>query len=187
MSTPGSESDHWWVRSATILSESWDFYENRLLEIKFYDVSLCQMSSLVIPDTLGSLHTCPDSLQDHWFWWFLVDFCVRRWGECFAPLSSAGWVPQVSYGQIVFKRRILDINYNDFWRTFQLCPPQVLNTTTNTETQPRFCQNLEISMRIDFLKSSFMKSSDIKYPPWWLLIPQEVSLRDHASKSIKSI
>ena len=35
------------------------FNEHRLLEIQFYDVSWCQMSSLVTPHTLGSLHTCP--------------------------------------------------------------------------------------------------------------------------------
>ena len=70
---------------------------------------------------------------------------------------------KVSYGQIVPKWRNLDSNPNDFRLRFQLCPPQVLNATTYAETQPRFCENLEIFMKSDFLKSSYMKSRGVKY------------------------
>ena len=72
----------------------------------------------------------------------------------------------VSYGQIVFKRRILDIDYDDFRRRFQLCPPQVLNQSAEGETLLRFSQNLGDLQNIVFLKSSFMKSCGVKCHPW---------------------
>ena len=44
-----------------------------LLQVKFYEISWCQLSSLVTPDTLGSLHTCPGSFSRSLtfddFWW----------------------------------------------------------------------------------------------------------------------
>ena len=75
-----------------------------------------------------------------------------------------------SYGRIVSKWRILDGDPHDFQRRFQLCPPQVLNPSAGVEHRPRFRQNLEISMKSDFLKSSYMKSRGVKYHPWWLLM-----------------
>jgi hypothetical protein len=87
VSTPGSESKHRCGTSATILWKSWDFWENRLLEIMFYEVSWCLMSSLVTPNTQGSLHTCPGSISRSLicddFWWISG---VLMWGECFVPL-----------------------------------------------------------------------------------------------------
>ena len=65
--------------------------------------------------------------------------------------------------QIVSKWRILDSRRDDFRRRFQLHPPQVLNHTTDGEHPQRFCSNLEIFEKIDFLKSSGAKHS----PPGW--------------------
>ena len=91
MSTPGPDSERWWWDTATILSKSWDLYENRLLEIQFYDVSWCQMSSLVTPSWY--LRKSP---YVSWFIFKIIDFwcfLVDLWGshvkspggECFAP------------------------------------------------------------------------------------------------------
>ena len=118
VSTPGSESEKWRYHISTIFWTSWNSWENRLLEIKFYDISWCQISSLVTPDTPGSLHTCTGSFsRSLFFWWILVDFwcfsgfldafwCISGvpshpqmrapGGECFAPpLPLQEGVPQV--------------------------------------------------------------------------------------------
>ena len=75
---------------------------------------------------------------------------VSMWGECFARLSAARGVPKsdatlvntlshkVSHGQVVSKWSIFDCDYNDFWRRFQLCPPQVLNPSADGWQPPRF-------------------------------------------------
>ena len=47
------ESDHCFAISVTILSDTWDFYDNRLW---------CNISSMAALDTWGSLHICPGSL-----------------------------------------------------------------------------------------------------------------------------
>ena len=121
------------------------------------------MSSLVTPDTWGSLHTCPGSfsisLISDDFWWISGVFMWCPMEESAShPLSSAGWVHQV------FKWRILDINYDDFRRRFQLCPPQVLNPTTYAEAQQRFCQNLEIFLEIKFYYVSWCQMSSLVTP-----------------------
>ena len=157
-------------------------FDENLCETKFYDVSWCQMSSLVTPDTLGSLHTCPGSFSRSLivddFWWISG---VLRWGpleeSASHPLSSARWVPKVSYGQIVSKWRILDIDYNDVWRIFHPCRPQVLNRQSEWTISRRLFQNLEMFVKSELLESGFMKSREVKCHPWWFLILQEVSIR----------
>ena len=83
----------------------------------------------------------------------------------------------VFYCQIVSKWRILHSDCDDFRRRFHLCPPHVLNQSAGGRTQPRFCQNLEISIKSDFLKSNYMKSRGVNYHSSSLLSLQEVSIR----------
>ena len=115
MFTPGSESDRWYATPVTILSKScFLFWENILFEIKFYDVSWCQISSLVTLDTFGSLHTCPGSFPRSLFfcdfWWISG---VLMWGplkeSASHPLSSAGWVPQVIIWHFLFWELVLRV------------------------------------------------------------------------------
>ena len=54
---------------------------------------------------------------------------------------------------------------------------QVLNPSAHESTSRRFCENLGIFMKSDFLKSNYMKSRGVKYHPWSLLTSQEVSIR----------
>ena len=55
-----------------------------------------EMSVLMIHNVFTSLETCfgsvSQTLISHNLW--LIS-CVLKWGDCFAPLSSTGWVPQV--------------------------------------------------------------------------------------------
>ena len=55
---------------------------------------------------------------------------------------------------------------NDFQRIFQLCPPQVLNPPTDVGPGQHFGHDLGDLEKIDFLKSSFMKSRGVKCHPW---------------------
>ena len=67
--------------------------------------------------------------------------------------------------QILSKWRILDIDYNDFQRRFQLCPSQVLNQSTGAAPQPHFWQNIRDIENFDFLESRFMKSREVTCHP----------------------
>ena len=81
-------SDYCFVR----ILQSWEF---RLLEITFCEVSWCQLPSLVIPNALASLPTCPGVFSRTWIsddFWLISGVLV--WGECFAPPLQG--VPQVS-------------------------------------------------------------------------------------------
>ena len=111
-----------WIRPQmpsirTILSKSWKSWENRLLEIKFYEVSWSQMSSLVTPNIIGSFYAClgsfSRSLISDDFLWILVFL-----GEESAShtLSSAGWVPQVM---------IFDVDSNCVHPRFWIAPQMV--------------------------------------------------------------
>ena len=114
---------------------------------------------------------------------------VSKWCE---ELSSRGQVSEIEASsckwaktirnqdfknQIVSKWIILDIDYNDFQRIFELCPPQVLNLSAEDDTHPHFWQHLRILENFDFLTSSCFKSREVKCHPSTLLIPQEVSTR----------
>ena len=84
------------------------------------------------------------------------------------PHATGGMTPfhQVSHCEIVFKSIILDSRYNDFRRRFYLCPPQVLNHTTDGGLPPQFCEILENLEQMDFLKSCFVKSRGVTRHPW---------------------
>ena len=101
VSTSGSESDHWCCPQLIFWSNSREYLGHRLLEIKFYEVSWCQMSSLVTLDTPGSLHTRPGSFSrslisdDFWYICGVFMWCPTE-ESASHPLSSTRWVPQVS-------------------------------------------------------------------------------------------
>ena len=63
--------------------------------------------------------------------------------------------------------------YNDIHRRLQLCPPQVLNPSAAGRTQQHFRQNLTDLEKLEFLKSIFMNTYDIKYDPWLCLMLQQ--------------
>ena len=61
-------------------------WEHWLLHITFYEVSWCQMQSLVTPHTSTRTQPCPGSLSRTLFSHeFLANSCVLKWGECVAP------------------------------------------------------------------------------------------------------
>ena len=80
------------------------------------------------------------------------------------PLSQ-----QVSFGQIVFKQRMLDIHCNDFWHRIHLWTPHVAHLWRGEILLRRLPQNLEILETTDFLNSSFMKSRGVIIHPWCFL------------------
>ena len=71
VSTLSSESDHRCWTSATILSNFQKYWEHRLLEMMFYEVSWCRMSSLMFPDTWFIFKTIDYLL-------FLMDFSCSQ-------------------------------------------------------------------------------------------------------------
>ena len=166
MSTPCSEFERWGWDTATLLTDFQKTWEFGVLEIEFYEVSWRHMSSLVTPDTPGSLHLCPGSFSRSLifddFWWISG---VLMWGECFAPLLLCKRSAPSFKSQILSKWRILDSDPHDFQRRFQLCPPQVLNPTTDIVLSSYFDEIHGISGKNDFLKSRFMKSRGVKSHP----------------------
>ena len=159
MSTPGSESEIWKYYVATMFAKPYNSYKNQLLEIKFYDISRCQISSLMISDASASLPTCLGSFSrslllekkiSGWLWAFSCEenashplsLCKKEY-----PKFHKSEGPHESMVETPFSRRFLrsyrikmknlDIDHDDFRRTFQLCPPEVLNARTEGTISPR--------------------------------------------------